>query len=137
MNNMSKEYIDKLALIEIRDKKVLVALSQGKDKWYVPGGKREGNETDEEALIREVQEELGVRLDPTTITYFNTYEAQAHGKPEGTIVRLTCYAGSLLAAPQPTTEIEEIEYFSYDQRPLGSDSTRLLMDDLKQKNLIE
>lgn len=133
---MIKEYIDKLALIEIRDRKVLVALSKGKDKWYVPGGKREAGETDQQALVREVREELGVELDPTSITYFNSYEAQAHGKPEGTIVRLTCYTGSLLSTPEPHSEIEKVEYFSYDQRSLGSDSTQLMMDDLKQKNLI-
>jgi 8-oxo-dGTP diphosphatase len=134
---MSKEYIDKLALIEIRDKKVLVALSQGKDKWYVPGGKREAGETDQQALVREIGEELGVELDPNTITYFNTYEAQAHGKPIGTMVRLTCYTGTLLSIPTPHAEIAKIEYFSYDQRSLGSDSTQLMMDDLKEKNLID
>ena len=40
MNN----YIDKLAFIQIKDRKVLETLSRGKDKWYTPGGKREGEE---------------------------------------------------------------------------------------------
>src|SRR5687767_11654832 len=96
-----REYIDKLALIEIRDKKVLVALSKGKDKWYVPGGKREAGETDEQALVREIQEELGMALDPLKLEYFNTYEAQAHGKPAGTLVRLRCYMTSLPNTPTP------------------------------------
>jgi hypothetical protein len=38
---MEKTYIDKLALIEIRDRKVLETCSYGKDKRYIPGGKRD------------------------------------------------------------------------------------------------
>jgi len=57
-----KTYIDKLAFIEIKDRKLLVTLSKGKDIWYIPGGKREGSESDIEALVREVREELTVNL---------------------------------------------------------------------------
>jgi 8-oxo-dGTP diphosphatase len=57
-----KTFIDKLAYIYIKDQKVLVSLSKGKDTWYIPGGKREGNESDEQALTREVKEELNVDI---------------------------------------------------------------------------
>jgi 8-oxo-dGTP diphosphatase len=46
--------IDKLAWLRIKDKQVLGARSKGKDAYYIPGGKREPGESDEEALIREV-----------------------------------------------------------------------------------
>jgi 8-oxo-dGTP diphosphatase len=72
---MHKTYIDKLAYILIQDKKVLTTLSKGKDTWYIPGGKREGNESDHEALIREVEEELTVKLVPDTIRHYGTFEA--------------------------------------------------------------
>lgn len=134
---MTQTFIDKLALVEIRDKKVLVALSKGKDIWYVPGGKREPGESDQQALQREIKEELGVELDPDSVAYYHTFEAQAHGKPEGMLVRLTCYRGTLLNTPQPSAEIDQITYFAYAQREQGSDSTKLLMDDLKAKDLIE
>jgi 8-oxo-dGTP diphosphatase len=49
-------FIDKLAWIHIVDGKILCAISKGKDTCYLPGGKREGNETDHEALIREIKE---------------------------------------------------------------------------------
>ena len=61
---MEKSYIAKLAFIEIKDRKVLETCSFGKDKWYIPGGKREEGETDEQALIREIKEELLVDLKP-------------------------------------------------------------------------
>lgn len=86
-----KGYIDKLAYIHLANRKLLITLSKGKDTWYIPGGKREGSETDEEALIREIKEELSVDLIQQSIKYYGTFEAQAHGKPEGTIVRMTCY----------------------------------------------
>src|SRR5687767_1958278 len=113
---MDKTFIDKLAYIEIQNSKVLVTLSKGKDTWYIQGGKRELNETDKQALIREVKEELTVDLIPETIEYYGTFEAQAHGKPEGTIVRMTCYKGKYTGTLEASTEIEKIDFFSYDQK---------------------
>ncbi|MGH2482447.1 MAG: NUDIX hydrolase, partial [Ktedonobacteraceae bacterium] len=83
--------IDKLAWIYIQNQRLLSTRSKGKDTYYIPGGKREGGETDQEALLREVKEELTIDLHPETITFFGQFEAQAHGKPEGTLVRMLCY----------------------------------------------
>ena len=130
-------YIDKLAYIHIVDKKVLVTLSKGKDTWYIPGGKREGQETDEEALIREVNEELSVDLKPETIKYYATFEAQAHGKPEGTIVRMTCYTADFPGDLKVSNEIEKLDFFEYAQKHLTSAVDFLIFDDLKKKKLIE
>ena len=134
---MQNAYIDKLAYIEIENHKVLVTRSYGKDTWYIPGGKREGNETDQEALIREVKEELQVGLVPGTIKYFGTYEAQAHGKPEGTIVRMTCYTGEYNGEVKPGAEIEKIDWFTFARRGEVSIVDQLIFDDLKNKNLIK
>jgi len=38
--------IDKLAFIEIQSNHILSTRSFGKDKYYIPGGKREPGETD-------------------------------------------------------------------------------------------
>ena len=38
--------IDKIALLYWKDGKILSTRSKGKDAYYFPGGKREGNETD-------------------------------------------------------------------------------------------
>ena len=35
--------IDKIALLYLQDGSILSTLSKGKDKYYIPGGKREGN----------------------------------------------------------------------------------------------
>lgn len=69
------KYIDKLAFIYIKDKKVLVTLSRGKNVWYIPGGKRNREENDEEALIREVKEELSVDLVKETVKKYGVFSA--------------------------------------------------------------
>ena len=136
MKFMRRSFIDKLAFIEIKNKKVLVTLSRGKDTWYIPGGKREGNETDEEALIREVKEELDVTLLPSTITSYATFDAPAHGKPEGTIVRMTCYRAHFEGVMKPSGEIDRLDYFSFDKKHLTAQVDQIIFDDLKKKDLI-
>jgi len=134
---MDTTFIDKLAFIEIVDKKILITLSKGKDTWYIPGGKREGSETDHEALIREVKEELTVDLIPSSIKKYGVFEAQAHGKPEGTIVRMTCFTASYKGTLTPESEIEKLEYFPFSKKDFTSPVDHLIFDDLKEKGLIE
>lgn len=133
---MDKSYIDKLAYVHLVNGKVLSTLSEGKDTWYIPGGKREGNETDEEALIREVEEELTVKLKPETIRHYGTFEAQAHGKPEGTVVRMTCYLADYDGELSASSEIAELAFVGYEWKENSSPVDGLIFDDLKAKGLI-
>ena len=131
------DYIDKLAFIEIKDHKILSTLSKGKDTWYIPGGKRAEGETDEEALIREVKEELTIDLIPETIKYYGTFEAQAHGKAAGMIVRMTCFTAEYKGEMQPSSEVAEMKYVNHDWKEKSSPVDKLIFDDLKAKGLIE
>lgn len=133
---MPQTFIDKLAYILIKDGKVLTTLSKGKDTWYIPGGKREGDETDCQALIREVEEELTIQLKPETIRHYGTFEAQAHGKPEGTIVRMTCYEAEYEGNLAASSEIEDFAFVGYEWKDKSSLVDGLIFDDLKAKNLI-
>lgn len=134
---MEKTYIDKLAFIEIRDRKVLETRSYGKDTWYIPGGKRDVGETDEQTLIREMKEELSVDIIPESITHYGTFEAQAHGKPEGTMVRMTCYRGTYKGELRPAAEVEKMDWFDYSKRNDVSPVDQLIFDDLKANGLID
>lgn len=134
---MQKNYIDKLSLIDIKDRKVLMAKSFNKNKWFNPGGKREEGETDAEALIREIREELSVEIMPETIKLYGVFEAQAHGKPEGIMVRLKCYTASYTGTPSPSAEIEMVAYLDYSKKDTTSLVSQLFFDDLKDKGFID
>ncbi len=133
---LNTSYIDKLAFIDIKNNCVLSTLSAGKNVWYIPGGKREGNETDAEALIREVKEELSVDLIPESVALYGVFEAQADGKPEGTKVRMTCYTAQFVGKLQEASEIGEYAYVGYAWKEKSSPVDRLIFDDLFRKNLI-
>src|SRR5438270_706759 len=61
--------IDKIAWLHLRNGEVLSTRSHGKDRYYFPGGKREPGETDAQTLLREIEEELTVALDPTSLVH--------------------------------------------------------------------
>ncbi len=135
--NIQRAYIDKLALIEIKDKRLLVTLSKGKDVWYIPGGKRELGETDLQALTREIKEELSVDIITDSVRKYGVFQAQAHGKPEGTMVRMSCYTAFYRGELSPNGEIEKIDYFNYSKKGLCSFVDDLIFEDLRKKRLID
>ena len=129
-------FIDKLAWVYLVDRRVLCARSRGKDTYYLPGGKREGAETDQEALSREVREELGIELIPETITYFGQFSAQAHGKAEGTVVQMTCYTGQFRGEIQALAEVEEVAWLQYKDKTKVSQVTQQIFEHLKEQGLL-
>ncbi len=132
-----KKSIDKLAWIELQNKSILSTKSYGKDTYYIPGGKRENGETDEQALVREIQEELTVQLDPNSIQFIGVFEAQAHGHPYGVLVKMTCYAATYSGTIQASAEIESLHWLNYADRDQISEVDQLIFDYLKQHNLLD
>ena len=130
--------IDKIAFIYLKDGKILSTLSKGKDTYYIPGGKREGNETDEETLIRECKEELTIDIKKETIKYYGTFEAQAHGKAEGILVKMTCYMAEFDGELNPASEIQEMIWLDYTNLNVKiSPVDQLIFKDLYEKKLID
>lgn len=129
--------IDKIALLYWKDGKILSTRSKGKDAYYFPGGKREGNETDIETLKREIREELSVEIKEESVKYYGTFEAQAHGKAEGILVRMTCYTAEWDGEIAPSAEIQEIRWLSYSDIDIVSPVDKLIFEDLKSKNYLE
>lgn len=125
--------IDKIAYIRVENGKILSTKSKGKTKYYIPGGKRENNETDDETLIREIREELNVSIISATINYFGTFKAQADSHNAGIIVKMTCYTADYEGNLEPCSEIEEIKWLSYIDRENVSEVDKLIFDFLKEK----
>ena len=132
-----KKEIDKLAWLYIRDGKLLNARSKNKVLFYIPGGKREEGESDEQALIREIKEEISVDLVANSIKYAETFKAQADGKDNETIVKLTCYFADYQGELSPDAEIEEINFISYKDKYLCSIGSIKVMEWLVNQNLIQ
>lgn len=134
---LSMKTIDKLAWIELKNKSILSTKSYGKDKYYIPGGKREIGETDQQALIREIYEELNVTIDKNTLTYVGVFEAQAHGHPDGISVKMTCYSGHYSGLIKASSEIEEIIWLKYADKNKISEVDKLIFDHLKKNDLLD
>ena len=129
--------IDKLALLHLRDRRVLCARSKSRPVWYLPGGKREPGESDEAALALEVREELAVGIVPGTLVYAGEFSAEADGRPAGTIVRSLCYFAALDGEPTPAAEIEELAWMRHRDGVRCSKMARLVFDHLLGAGLID
>ncbi len=130
-------FIDKIAWIYIKDRRVLFARSEGKDVFYLPGGKRENNETDKETLCREVAEELSVSILPDTARFVSIFESQAHGMPDGVIARVSCYTADFEGTVTPSGEIAEIAWLSSADEHKTVSAGILALHYLHKHNLID
>ncbi|MGO4617510.1 NUDIX domain-containing protein [Nocardia sp. 2YAB30] len=124
-----KQLIDTVAWVRIEGGRILCARPRGKDIFYIPGGKREGGETDLQTLLREIEEELTVALLPATVAHVGTYEA-VHEPGSTLVVRMSCYTADYRGTLAASSEIEEVAWFSYADRSLVPPVDQLLFDDL-------
>ncbi|MBT8321703.1 MAG: NUDIX domain-containing protein [Eudoraea sp.] len=124
----TEDVIDKVAWILIENKKMLCVRSEGKEMFYLPGGKREPGETDEQALIREIEEELSVALDPQSLMFVKVFEAPADGQSPGIIVRMHCYMARFSGELKAQAEIAEMQWLSYNERHRVSVAGQMAFD---------
>ena len=129
--------IDKVAYLFLQDGKILSTRSKGKDKYYIPGGKREGTETDIETLVREVKEELSIDIIKESARFYGVFEAQAHGKAEGVMVKMTCYTADFAGELKADSEIAEIVWLTTEDIDSVSPVDKLIFADLNKKGLLK
>ena len=121
-------FVDTVAWVRLDNGRILCARPRGKDIFYIPGGKREGAESDLQTLLREITEELAVELRPETVAHVGTYEA---GQADGAVVRMRCYSGDYTGTLTASGEIDELAWFGYADRPRVPPVDQLLFDDLR------
>ncbi|HDZ14174.1 hypothetical protein LCGC14_1539450 [marine sediment metagenome] len=129
----SEQIIDKLAWVHIIDGRILMTRTEGREKYYIPGGKREHGENDAKALSREIMEELSVEIDVMSLYFIGIFEAQADGHKPGILVRMTCYTACYEGKLLPNMEIAEMVWLNYKDKHMVSEVDTLIFDFLKEK----
>ncbi len=102
-------------LLMIQDRRLLLTYSSRKKAWYLPGGKIDRGETPEQALIREIEEELGVELQLDLLRHCYHITAPAFGESNGVIMEQDCFMHPIDTNIHPNNEIEAIRYFSLEE----------------------
>ena len=119
---------EKLAWVLIRQGRVLVTRNQGRDLFYFPGGMREPGESDAQALVREIDEELQVAIDEATMAHVVT--VRARGDASTADMRMICYPAEHLGELVPDHEIAELAWLAYADRDQVSPPDQLVLDAL-------
>jgi 8-oxo-dGTP pyrophosphatase MutT (NUDIX family) len=130
-------FIDKIAWIHLEGRRLLTARNAGRERFYLPGGKREAGESDVDTLVRELREELAVTVDPDTAAHVGTFEALADARADELVVRLTCYTASHTGELVASSEIAELAWLTSGDGDRVSAVDRLVLAHLHGAGLLD
>lgn len=132
--------IRKAGGIIIQDRKLLVTRSKDEDFYIAPGGKLEKGETAEQALTRELKEELSIEVQESNLAEFGQFSAPAATQPNKTIEMTVFVVQKWAGEFQIGREIAEIGWISSKTPPgwnIGSIFEHDVLPRLKAENLID
>ena len=133
--------ITKSALLILNDDSTafLASINKGGEYWLLPGGKIEEGETPEDALVREIEEELGCQLDKESLEHITDYRGPAAGRP-GIMVHIKLYQGTIDGELTANAEIEKLGWLSKEdaENPVASETIRVhIIPDLVQRGILK
>lgn len=100
------------AIIIDQQNRFLTVRKKGSSYFMMAGGKIESNETPQQALLREIEEELALTIKTNDITFLGTHETLAVNEKE-TVVHAHIYQILLTnETVQNCAEIEEIKWLT-------------------------
>jgi 8-oxo-dGTP diphosphatase len=133
--------IHKAAGIIIKDRRLLVERSKGKDVFIAPGGKLEPGETAVQAVIRELKEEFQLNITQSDLKEFGTFYADAAGSHNaGKKLRMDVFVVKYTGEIVPDSEVEEIRWISSDipaDIEVGSIFAHEVLPRLKEQGLVD
>lgn len=138
---MESNDIYKSALLILNDDSTafLACMNKGKEHWIMPGGKIEAGETPEDALVREIQEELACNLDKESLEHITDYRGPAAGHP-GVMVQIKLYRGTMDGELTASAEIEKLGWLSKEDTNniVASETIRtLIIPDLVRRGILK
>ena len=133
------EKIDKIGGIILREKEILVVKKRTKDnreEYIIPGGKREGDETDFETLKRELKEEIQVDL--INMKPFGGFDDIAIF--ENIPIHIEVYFANIKKEPKCDSEIKELVWidrnYEHNGIKLGSVLSKFVIPKLIEMELM-
>jgi 8-oxo-dGTP diphosphatase len=105
------------ALLVGLDGRALLVRKTGTGVFMQPGGKIEPGETAAAALVRELEEELGLVVTTETLTTLGRFEATAANEADARVVA-DCFELETGDAVAAAREIEEITWISRAEKPV-------------------
>lgn len=124
----------------MKNKKLLLSRSKNKDVFIAPGGKIEEDESPENALARELQEELKIDIQKDDLEKFGMFYAPAAGN-EDSMLRMDVFiVRNWDGEITPDSEIEEIIWVDSNyskEMEIGSIFEHEVIPKLKSRSLID
>ncbi|MCQ4278985.1 NUDIX domain-containing protein [Pseudomonas stutzeri] len=89
--------------------RVLTVRKRGTQAFMLPGGKIEAGETPQQAVERELLEELGLRIDPSLLDSLGHFQSRAANEPDHW-VEANVYFTRLESAVKAQAEIDALKW---------------------------
>ncbi|TRB01609.1 MULTISPECIES: NUDIX domain-containing protein [Rhizobium/Agrobacterium group] len=111
-----REIIIAAAVLLNERRQMLVVRKRGTTQFMQPGGKIDPGETPEQALRRELAEEIGLTLPDHAVHYEGVFREEAANEPGADVVA-HAFTARLHTEVLPQAEIEEVRWLDLDTTP--------------------
>ncbi|MDA5640205.1 MULTISPECIES: NUDIX hydrolase [Agrobacterium] len=109
-----REILIAAAVLLNEHRQMLVVRKRGTTQFMQPGGKIDPGETPEQALHRELAEEIGLTLPEHAVRYEGIFREEAANEPGADVVA-HAFTARLQAEVMPQAEIEEVRWLDLDR----------------------
>lgn len=111
-----REIIIAAAVLLNERRQMLVVRKRGTTQFMQPGGKIDPGETPQQALHRELAEEIGLTLPDHAVRYEGIFREEAANEPGADVVA-HAFTARLHTEVLPQAEIEEVRWLDLDTKP--------------------